>query len=254
MVRAVIFDMDDTLIDWSGRTGEWVDVLKVHLRPIYERLDAEGHILPSIDWLAYTYSEQARIAWDQAVPPELTAPRQVDILRNALIALGLEEGQFDAAALQQIFAWDVMPGLRPFPDAEFVLRTLRNSGLRTGVLTNSSMPSWMREIELRAFGLLDLLDVCMTAGDAGRLKPHPDPFRLVAERLGATVQETVFVGDRLRDDVAGAQAAGMLTVWVRRPSSMDADEIIPHATIDNLTDLLDKLDDLSPGWRHNHDN
>jgi putative hydrolase of the HAD superfamily len=254
MVQAVIFDMDDTLIDWSGRTGEWVDVLRMHLRPIYERLDAAGHVLPSIDWMARTYSEQSRLAWDRAVPPELTAPRQVDILHDALVALGLEEDQFDAAALQQIFAWDVMPGLRPFPDAEFVLRTLRECGLRTGLLTNTSMPTWMREIELRAFGLLEHLDVCLTAGDAGRLKPHPDPFRLVAERLGIPTQEAVFVGDRLRDDVAGAQAAGMIAVWVRRPSSMDSDEITPHATIDNLTDLLDKLDDLSPGWRNNHDN
>jgi FMN phosphatase YigB (HAD superfamily) len=182
MVRAVIFDMDDTLIDWSGRTGEWVDVLRIHLRPIYERLDAAGHVLPSIDWMARTYSEQARLAWDRAVPPELNAPRQVDILRDALVSLGLEEDQFDAAALQQLFAWDVMPGLRPFSDAEFVLRTLREFGLRTGVLTNTSMPTWMREIELRAFGLLEHLDVCLTAGDAGRLKPHPGARDRVCRR------------------------------------------------------------------------
>jgi putative hydrolase of the HAD superfamily len=253
MIRAVIFDMDDTLVDWSGRIGEWVDALKVHLRPIYDRLDAEGHILPSIDWMARVYTEQAGLAWERAVPPEFTAPRQVDILHDALIAAGLEEGRFDAVALQQHFAWDVMPGLRPFPDAASVLRTLHESGLRTGLLTNSSMPMWMREVELRAFGLLDYLDVRMTAGDAGRLKPHPDPFRQVAEQLGVPTREAVFVGDRLRDDVAGAQAAGMRTIWVRRPSSLDSDEIVPDATIDNLTDLLDKLDNLSPGWRNNHD-
>ncbi|HEC21670.1 MAG TPA: HAD family hydrolase [Chloroflexi bacterium] len=250
MLRAVIFDMDDTLIDWSQREGGWP--IQKHLQPIYEYLLAAGYVLPPLDWVAGIYHQQAQAAWARAVPPDWDAPRQIDILRETLIALELDIQALDIEYLQRLFAWDVVPGVRVFEDAETVLRTIRAAGLRTGLLTNTSLPIWMRDAELRAFGLLEYLEVRITAGDVGKIKPHPRPFHFVAERLGVQPEEAVYVGDRLYDDVVGALAAGMRAVWVRRSRYEGEGEIRPHATIDSLTDLLRVLDEWHPGWRENH--
>jgi FMN phosphatase YigB (HAD superfamily) len=148
-----------------------------------------------------------------------------------------------------------MPGVRVFQDTLGVLHALRAEGLQIGLLTNSDLPMWMRDGELRDLGLLDSIDVRLTAGDVGRLKPHFAPFRAVLDGLGVTPDEAVFVGDRLQDDVAGAQATGMRAVWVRRASSMwvtQSDSFggpRPNATIDRLAQLLTTLDRWFPGWR-----
>ena len=110
----------------------------------------------------------------------------------------------------------------------------------------------MRDRELEALGIRDYFDARMTAGDAGRIKPHPEPFLTLLERLGVKAENAVFVGDRPQDDVAGAQAAGMRGVWVRRGSNHAehvANGIRPNAIIDRLGDLLDILAVWYPHWR-----
>ena len=50
-------------------------------------------------------------------------------------------------------------------------------------------------------------------------KPHADAFRMILDALGLAAEESVYVGDRLWDDIAGAQQVGMRAIW------------IPHSTI-----------------------
>ena len=259
MLRAVIFDMDDTLVDWSQREGDWTGHIRKSLRPVHEYLRLAGHPVPNLEWFAYIYSEQAHVAWDRVCPPEWSCPRQIDILADTVRALNLEFEAIQMEPLQRRYAWQAMPGVRMFPDTPGVLQALRAEGLQIGLLTNSDLPMWMRDGELRDLGLLDAIDVRLTAGDVGRLKPHYAPFRAVLDQLGVTPDEAVFVGDRLQDDVAGAQATGMRAVWIRRSSSMwvtpgnSANGPRPNAIIDRLAQLLTTLDRWFPGWRKNNE-
>lgn len=249
MLRAVIFDMDDTLLDWSAHTADWQEVRRAHLRPIYEHLLAAGYGLPDLNTVAEVYHEHNNRAWAGAAPPEWIAPRQIDVLRSALRALKLDPDSLDLNHIQHLFGWGLMPGVRPFPDAQAVLEAVRAAGLYTGLITNASSPMWMRDRELEALGLLHLLDVRVTAGDVGHLKPHPRPFQAVAEQLGVSADEAVFVGDRLQEDILGAQGAGMRAIWVRRDPHAYPDAIKPHAIVDSLLGLLEILDIWYPGWR-----
>lgn len=249
MLRAVIFDLDDTLIDWSNHDHDWQAVRQSHLQPVVERLQAEGHTLPPLADLAELYNTLNEAAWSAAVEPDFIAPRQLDVMRDTLSRAGI---RIEAAALedlQQLFAWGPLPGVRLFPDTLDVLETIRAAGVRTGLMTNASSPMWMRDRELEALGLLDYLDIRFTAGDVGHLKPHPRPFQAVLEAIDATPEEAVFVGDRLFSDIRGAQGVGMYGVWVRRYEQEDGDGILPDATIHQLAELLPQLDAWYPGWR-----
>ncbi len=257
-MRAVIFDMDETLIDWSQHNADWSKLRRDHLKPIYDQLVKAGHPLPSLDELSDLYNQLYRDAWNAAEPPDWIAPRQINVLRQTLkaLAVGVEEDEIQR--LQRHIDWRPIPGVRVFPDAVQVLSALRQAGLHTGLMTNASSPMWMRDRELEAFGLLEHLDVRLTAGDVGHLKPHPRAFEAVLEKLGIGPAEAVFVGDQLHDDVAGAQAVGMRAVWIRRVSATHEGEIIqgmqpngvkPNATINSLSELLDTLDAWHPGWR-----
>lgn len=249
MLRAVIFDMDETLIDWSRRRGEWNDISREHLRPIYNHLKSEGYRLPSLDKVVQKYGERTREAWNAMNPPHWDCPPQFSVLHQVLVDLGLSLDEINLQLLEELFAWDAIPGVEPFEDAVEVLHTLRSAGLRTGLLTNAMMPMRMRDAELRAYGLLDYLDVRLTAGDVGKFKPHPQVFRVVLEQLGVSPVNAVFVGDSPQHDVAGAQAVGMRAIWVRRADAVLTDSIKPNAIVDSLSSILSILDVWYPGWR-----
>jgi putative hydrolase of the HAD superfamily len=252
MLRAVIFDLDDTLIDWSHYKHDWQAVRQNHLRPVVERLGAQGHALPPLAELAELYNTLNEAAWSAAVPPDFIAPRQIDVMREMLVQAGIRVEPAALADLQEAFAWGPLPGVTLFPDTIDVLEAIRAAGLRTGLMTNASSPMWMRDRELEALGLIDYLDIRFTAGDVGHLKPHPRPFEAVLEGLGVAPQEAVFVGDRLFSDILGAQGVGMAGVWVRRHEQTDGDGIEPDAIIDQLAELLPRLDAWYPGWRDHH--
>jgi HAD superfamily hydrolase (TIGR01509 family) len=249
MLRAIIFDMDDTLIDWSAVGRSWIRLGPDHLASLYAYLRQTGVTLPKIADFAQTYNRVSRRLWDQTGPPGWTAPTHRQMLQVTLEEHGIPAGQIDLDYAQELLDWDLVPGVTALPGADTVLRELRAACLRTGVLTNTSKPIWMRDIELRAVGLLDYLDVRMTAGDIGKLKPHPDPFYAILDRIGVNPEEAVFVGDSVTHDIAGAQGVGMRTVWKRHDRAIYDKTIRPDATIDNLGDLMEVLDGWYPGWR-----
>lgn len=59
-----------------------------------------------------------------------------------------------------------------------------------------------------------LFDAVVISGEVGIAKPHPDIYKLVCERLDVAPQEAVFVDDST-DNISGAQAIGMQTIWYR---------------------------------------
>lgn len=93
------------------------------------------------------------------------------------------------------------------------LRSLREAGLKLGALTDGIADP------LTIDGLSDLLDFCVTAREAGALKPDPRPFALCEQKAGCGPADLVMVGDNAERDVEGARRAGWRAIWKRPPSS-----------------------------------
>jgi putative hydrolase of the HAD superfamily len=105
------------------------------------------------------------------------------------------------------------------PDAREVLAALKRRGYLVGVLSNTMWPR-SHHHEVFARDEVDVyLDVALYTSEMPVAKPHADAFLMALDALGVAAAESVFVGDRLWDDVAGAQQVGMRTIW------------IPHSTI-----------------------
>ena len=119
---------------------------------------------------------------------------------------------------------------RPFDDAPPALRALRARGLRLVVASNwdCSLPDW-----LAPAGLLELVDGVVTSAVVGAAKPDASIFRHALELTGVDKAEAVHVGDSLDNDVAGARAAGIRAVLVKR----DGDPPPEVATVRSLAEL-----------------
>jgi putative hydrolase of the HAD superfamily len=127
-----------------------------------------------------------------------------------------------------------------------VLRTLRERGLRLGLVSNVTLLPHLMRADLEANGILGLLDATTFSSEVGTRKPDPAIFADALTKIDVDAAGAVFVGDRLLDDVGGAQAAGMRAVLTREFRQEEPnDDPIPDAVIARLDELPGVLDRLS---------
>ncbi len=120
-----------------------------------------------------------------------------------------------------------------FTDARPALGQARARGQRLVVVSN-----WDVSLHgvLRALELEPLLDGVVTSAGAGARKPAPAIFEHALALIGASPDEAIHVGDSLEEDVAGARAAGIRPVLIRRDGGAG---VVGVRTISTLAELFD---------------
>ena len=252
MLKSIIFDLDETLIDWSGFQSDWDSLHAYHLTGVFNYL-CECVPLPDFSAFASEFAVRSRRAWESA-RETLIAPNVANILVDSALAVGIPKDAIDMERLLRAYRWRQIEGTIIFPEVVETLKLLRDAGLRFGIVTNADHPMVLRDLELQALQLAEFFPTCrVSAADHGYLKPHPSIFRAALDCLGTAPEETVFVGDDLYADVAGAQQAGLFAVYRRSrgvfPPVANTDQVRPDATITDLTELPAVLDHAFPGWR-----
>ena len=228
-IRAVLFDWGGTLTTYHS-----VDMIDAW------RVAAEVLAPDRADEVAEALLDAEREVWARTTTT-LRSATTAEVLRNASAAVGLavDEVLHDDAIVRYLEHW--APSTTARSDARKVLHELRDRGLRTGLLSNTHWPRDIHEEWLARDGLLHLLDARVYTSDLDHVKPHPAAFRALLDRLDVEAGEAVFVGDRLHDDVGGAGALGMRTVWVRNDAVPGAD-VEPDAVVDELIELVALID------------
>lgn len=122
---------------------------------------------------------------------------------------------------------------RLYPDTYSVLRTLRQAGLRLGLVTN-----WGKSCRkvLAQMGLTEYFDSIVISSEKNIEKPDPRLFQSALEQLDTQPQEALFVGDNYMDDGVGSERAGIPFVILNRRGD-DTHPLSCHC-IDRLSDLF----------------
>jgi HAD superfamily hydrolase (TIGR01509 family) len=232
VIKAVLFDWGGTLTTFHS-----VDMIDAW------RVAADVLAPGRADEVAEALLAAEQEVWSRTTS-SLRSATTAEVLRNASEAAGLpvDEVLHDDAILRYLEHW--APSAHARADARRVLHELRARGLRTGLLSNTHWPREVHEEWLERDGLLHLLDARVYTSDLEHVKPHPQAFGALLDAVDVEPAEAVFVGDRLHDDVAGAGALGMRTVWVRNDAVPHVD-VEPDAIVDELTELVAVVD----GWR-----
>lgn len=218
-VRAVLFDLDDTLFP----QGSWLDGAWRHVAAAGARRGLPG--------------EPLRSALIQAAAE---GTDRGGIIDRALAAVGGErELLHELVDAFRTYAPASLPSFQGVPGALARLRSLVPIALVTdgdvGIQTE----------KLQALGLSDAFDVVVLSDELGRArrKPHPAPFMAALERLGTPPSAAVFVGDRPDKDVAGATNVGMRAVRVRTGEYADApDTTTPWASASDVIEAIALLE------------
>ncbi len=243
-IEAVLFDLDDTLISWAAPTVSREQFYRPRIEKVHAHLSDAGHALPPVQEF-WDYLNQAIMAmWAEAKKTwRITAYGR--LLDQVFEDLGLQTHELDVDQVLRVFDWAARPGVDLFPETLPVLQTLRQQGYKLGLLTNSFLPMWMRDEELRAYGLLEFFDARVSAADVGYLKPHPAIYHDLLGQLGLGPRQAVFVGDRPANDIAGANEVGLVSVLICPPYlERELSNVTPDYTIDRLDQLLPLIDQL----------
>ena len=214
-VTALLFDLDDTLLDaevaWRGGVE--------HL------IGARAFGLVNTD--------DGLVAWDEAFQlwfePYLdgvisSEQSRTERIRHWAGAFGLPVEAGTELAWFADYVTGYRAGWTRFADVDPMLATLP-SGVRLGLITNG--PSDLQRAKVIALGLDSVFELVLVSGEFGVAKPDPSIFLHAAQQLGVTPAQCLMVGDNLDKDVAGALAAGMRAVWVQRPGGPEAGKVPP---------------------------
>jgi putative hydrolase of the HAD superfamily len=162
-----------------------------------------------------------------------------DIIREGLEAVGVRLGASAWQAALAAYYASVSEGVTLVDeDAPAVLAELAGEGRGLGVVSNTLWKAEIHDADLARFGLLEYLPVRIYSSSAGVEKPHPAIYRQALDLLDVAPAEAVFVGDRLRVDVAGPQKIGMRAILVASPYRVEEDPgTQPDASIKRIAEL-----------------
>jgi HAD superfamily hydrolase (TIGR01509 family) len=127
--------------------------------------------------------------------------------------------------------------IAPVPGAAGILDKLKKAGLKVGLISNSIFPPEFHRGEMKRFGILDYFDFTIFSSEVGIRKPKPEIYLRAMSLAGSAPEKTVFVGDRLPEDIAGPQSVGMKAVLKFHERRDYSESIRPFRTIHDLKEL-----------------
>jgi len=216
LIEAVMFDLDETLID---RRAALVAFLPDQFKRFRDQLRDVTFQTFEATFFAL---EKEGLVDKQKLYPRLAATLRVGSRCGDLLLADFQT-RYPHFARLSIGALET-------------LILLRQRGLKTAIISNGHAEVQSAKIEIT--GLKDVVDLVVISEDVGLRKPDPQIFQLAAERLGVAPASCIFVGDNPAADVRGAEASGMTGVFYSAGTSWPDTLPFPMYSIHSLNEVL----------------
>jgi putative hydrolase of the HAD superfamily len=214
-IEAVLFDLDDTLID-----------------------RAAGFRRFCVDLYRSSTAMQRVSNESEAVERIIELDRSGMSDRHELFTevLSIWPGTFRDIDHAVEFYLETYPRLHSLAgETRQLLSDLRSRGIPFGVVTNGG--SEMQWAKVRASGAGGFTDAVVVSGDLGIHKPDPRIFESALSKIDSKADTTLFVGDNPEADIAGASGVGMRTAWMRLGRRWALDTLRPDYVLDRVSEV-----------------
>jgi putative hydrolase of the HAD superfamily len=241
MIKAVIFDLGGTLVEWPNDdpARRWTLAYQ-YLASSHRRELGLGSSAFVAAMLAAEREHWLRVNTEQ------WSGSPIQLVLDGFRRLGVNSTDAEVMAVLDSYS-RVTEGVSVLcRDAIETLSLLHRRNHRLGLLSNTWWAADWHDAELAAHGLVPFFDAVVYTSDLRHSKPHPSVFHEVASRLGVESRECVMGGDRPIDDVAGGLGAGMRAIWKQtRMVYPSREDLTPTAVIHELAEIPALLDTWS---------
>ena len=207
--RAILFDLDDTLIRAYAQPEEaWTRLLHI----FSTHLDV--HDAGAVEQVRIAIMDEARTFWSEAT---VAAKWRLDIpgarrlsVRRGLARFGRPDDEL-ADRIADAFTEMRRQEYRLYPDAHATVDALRAAGVKLALVTNGAAATQRDKIE--RFELGHRFDHIQIEGEFGKGKPEPAVYRHALESLGVPAGDAWMVGDNYEWEVVAPQKLGLCGIW-----------------------------------------
>jgi HAD superfamily hydrolase (TIGR01662 family) len=233
-VKAVLFDLGETLLAF-GKVRV-TRLFRQGARLSYDYLRSQGQPVGNFEWYCWKNLIRLRI-WHWL---SHLVRRDLDTLA-LLKQVGTRKGIKLEPQQWQHLAWlwyePLSKTAKAEPNIAETLASLKKSGLKLGIVSNTFVNRYCLDKHLEQLGILDYFTVRVYSCEFGFRKPDPRIFKVAADRIGEAYENILFVGDQIRADVKAAARIGMKAVL--KVNSAGARKNIPKGTwkINRLAEL-----------------
>lgn len=229
-IQGVLFDLDNTLIDF------------LRMKRTASDAAARAMVAAGADF-PFTPDEAGDILFGEYmedIEGDHVFGRFLARHHRQRIALSAHQVDRITAAAVNAYLRTKMLHTEPYTGVRRTLLTLARRGIRMGVVTDA--PRLKAYQRLEAAGLVDFFDFVVTFTDHGERKPHATPFRNALELFGLLPHQVLMVGDWPERDMQGAKAVGLRTAWARygRPGG----GLQPAGVVHETDLVLDQVEEL----------
>lgn len=228
MVKAVIFDLDNTLVDFMQMKRQAVNAAVDSMIDAGLRL-TRSEALARIEAIYKERGIEFQNVFDQLLY-DIFQKVDYKILSAGIIAYRRAR---EAA-------------LVPYPHVNMMLVSLVKRGIKLGVVSDApGREAWLR---LCYLNFHQIFDCVVTFEDTGERKPNPGPFLRALELLKVRPEDAIMVGDWPERDVVGASMVGMTTVFARYGDTFGTVHSGAQFELNDASELLavvDKVNALS---------
>lgn len=244
--EAIIFDLGGTLLEYGGLYDSWPELEGPGFRAAHEHLGREGVDLPDLGEFQRAGFELLPRRWKKATAglQNLTVSSLLEELLISFSIIPPSEGILKEAASRYQAA--VCAGVLPIQYSYETVSSLKASGFKLGLVSNTMFDGEMHIADMRRYKLAALFDEMVFSADVNKWKPNTEIFLHVLDRLNVEASKAMFIGDDPGADVVGGKRAGLYTIHY--PSSQrfsSVDGVKPDAVIYGLDELAPMVTQLN---------
>jgi putative hydrolase of the HAD superfamily len=222
-LRAVLFDLDDTLFDHRHATHCALRQIQ-RFEPALSGWD--------IETLQREHSAILEELHVEVVYGRMTVDNaRVERFRRLLSLGGVSDAVARPVAAARCYREAYERGWQPVAGAPALLRALKGAGIWVGVVTNNIVSEQRKKLDRCELGVC--VDALVTSEEVGVQKPAAEIFQVALTQAQASPEEAVMIGDNWTNDVEGALAAGIRPIWLNRTGAPS-----PDPSVDELRSLL----------------
>lgn len=233
MIKAVYFDVDDTLYDQ-------MEPFDKAFREIFTEVKVKN--MGSLYKLFRTYADKSFPAYQAK---QITI-QEMWILRLSQTLNEIGVTSFDDTRIlsfQKIYN-DNLDHIKPYPQLMDLIKHLKKMNISVGIISNGDYAHQMNKV--RQLGLLDEIpeSKIFVSGMLKISKPHPEIFNRAVKAEGVAPNDFLYVGDNFENDIYGGTGAGLKTVWFNHRAHKTTRHDVNPDLIVTRPDKVGKIVDL----------